>query len=106
MNLSSFEKRIATVEGRTRTNPVVLHLADGSTRTIRGDVKHYFALWNAGSAQCSAELAGEPIPASPLDKEIAWIKSAVTINEPAHRFELMRALLVGPNLEGESEETP
>ena len=75
-------------------DPVVLHMEDGSTRTIRGSGRHF--------QQLCAAFASDT-PEHPLAAELHSIRDAVVIDEGAHIFELLQALLQGPNLTPEDE---
>jgi hypothetical protein len=78
-------------------SPIVLHLPDGSTRNIVGTMRHYRKL--------CALMDGET--ESPLDSELDWLRSAIKIDEQGrHVFELLAAILRGPNTEDETEVTP
>jgi hypothetical protein len=92
---TNFEKRIAALESRIQRNPVVIHLADGSQRIIRGSVKHYFALFQAAMQMHGDDTDYLPMPDHPLFPEIDAIKHSVKIDEPAQMFTLLWAMLQG-----------
>jgi hypothetical protein len=66
-------------------------MVDGTVHQIAGTGKHFLKL----AAQIDTE--------NPLG-ELAWIRDAACISEEVHFFELLQALLQGPNLDGETEE--
>jgi hypothetical protein len=92
---SNLQKRLAALRAAVGAGSIVtLHMPDGSLHQIRGDNKHYFKL--AALLDSEAEI--------PFDSELAWIRDAVRIDEPDHLYELLAALLSGPNLEGQEAE--
>jgi hypothetical protein len=92
---TSIEKRIAVLEAKFQREPVILHFADGSQRTIRGDMKHWLALNAAASERYQAEAKGLPAPDNPLSNELDAVKNSVRIDEPAQMFNLLWAMLQG-----------
>jgi hypothetical protein len=93
---TNFEKRIAALEAKFQREPVILHFADGSQRTIRGDIRHWFTLNAAASERYQAEAAGLPVPENPLSNELDAVKNSIRIDEPAQMFNLLWAMLQGP----------
>jgi hypothetical protein len=91
---ASNEKRLAALNSAVGGGEaVILHMADGTVHQIRGDSKHFL------------KLAAQIDTGNPLG-ELAWIRDAARIVEPAHQFELLQALLQGPNREGEEDGPP
>ena len=89
-------KRIAALEAQFKTEPVILHFADGSQRTIRGDIKHWLALNAAASERYQAEAKGLTVPENPLSNELDAVRNSIRIDEPAQMFNLLWAMLQGP----------
>jgi hypothetical protein len=105
--VNSLEKRIAALEARTGADPVILHFADGSQRTIRGSYKHWAALNEASTDRHAAQGAGHPTPTNSLQGELDAIRDAVRIEEYAGMFNLLQVMLQGPvsrDHEGKSDE--
>jgi hypothetical protein len=94
------EKRIAALEAKFQREPVILHFADGSQRTIRGDIRHWLALNAAASERYQAEAKGLPVPENPLSNELDAVKNSIRIDEPAQMFNLLWAMLAGPTERG------
>jgi hypothetical protein len=102
--MNSFGKEIGDFEGKAETEPVILHLADGSRRTVSGDPAHWFALIDAWRERSNAEDAGQPVPASPLSDELDAIRDAIRVDEPdGHMYDLLSAILRSPSSPGNEE---
>lgn len=97
----NIRQRIEALEARYQREPVILHFADGSQRTIRGNIKHWFALNRAAFERMNAEDEGLPVPENPLSDEVEALKSSIRIDEPAGMFNLLWAILSGPIARGE-----
>lgn len=92
---ADIQKRIATLEGRFSRGPIVLHLANGSERRIRGDVQHWISLCRAMS-DSTRHLADE----------LEAIRDSVRIDEPAGLFNLLWALQHSPTAPDREEVVP
>ncbi|MFY9855047.1 MAG: hypothetical protein WAK26_14345 [Terracidiphilus sp.] len=89
---ANLERRLAALKAQISGNPVVLLMADGSERTIRGDNKNYFRL--------AALLDGEP-ESYIDDPDLNALRDAVHIEETGGMFQLLAAIASGPNSDGE-----
>ncbi|MGA3345269.1 MAG: hypothetical protein ABSC76_10410 [Terracidiphilus sp.] len=85
---ANLERRLAALKAQIGGNPVVLLMADGTQRTIRGDIRNYFRL--------AALLDGEP-ESYIDDAELNALKNAVRIDEEGQRYGLLGIMLQGPN---------
>jgi hypothetical protein len=95
--IANLQKRLTALRAAVGGgSPIVLHLPDGSTHNIVGTMRHYHKL--------CALMDGET--ESPLSCELDWLRSAIKIDESAHLYELLAAILRGPNTEDETEVTP
>jgi hypothetical protein len=102
--MNSLGKRIAALEARMGVDPVILHFADGSQRTIRGGYKHWVALNEADTDRYAAQDAGRPITKNSLQDELDAIRDAVRIEECAGMFNLLQVMLQGPVSRGQEEQ--
>jgi len=70
-----FEKRVRRLESESKLDPVILHFADGSTRTIPFSDKHLRDLYRATT---------DPSAAMPLlKKHLDWIAECTGMTEPS-----------------------
>jgi hypothetical protein len=81
-----FAKRLRALEARLITDPVILHLADGSTRELHGPGDLVLRLFRG---VFGADLS--PVQAAQLD----LIRESVSAEEPGggHMIELLRCML-------------
>jgi hypothetical protein len=82
MKTINLRRRLEALEKGVTTEPIVLHMPDGRTETLRGDVLDLF----------SRAVGGERTP------EMELISQSISSVEPggAHMIDLARALLNGP----------
>jgi hypothetical protein len=82
MKTINLRRRLEALEKGVTTEPIVLHMPDGRTETLRGDVLDLF----------SRALGGERTP------EMELISQSISSVEPGggHMIDLARALLNGP----------
>jgi hypothetical protein len=82
MKTINLRRRLEALEKGVTTEPIVLHMPDGRTETLRGDVIDLF----------SRARDGDRTP------EIELIAQSISSTEPdgAHMIDLARALLNGP----------
>jgi hypothetical protein len=88
-NRRMLEKRLRALETRVQLDPVILTLADGTSRTIRGSPAHTLCLLR------SVFRTDGLTPAEAADREL--LRRAVTIKEPSGSLlELAHAILNSP----------
>jgi hypothetical protein len=86
-----FSPRLARLAAKISNEPITLVMAGGEEHLIRGGLRHWLEL-----ADCLARGVHE--------REIGWLATATAFKNDHHNlFELMAALIVGP--EGESKPT-
>jgi hypothetical protein len=90
--IEHLRRRVELLERRVG-GAVILTMADGTTRQLPGASKYYHRL--CALLDSDAECA-----------ELTWVKTAAHIDEPGHVYELLRALLQGPNETEASECVP
>jgi hypothetical protein len=93
---SDLKKRINALELALGKDPIVVHLPNGTQRTISPKVEHYFELYEACMVRGRARFKGQPIPKNPLDSELDAVRDAIRIDEPARLYDMLSALLRSP----------
>jgi hypothetical protein len=96
--------RVEMLEQRAGRAAVTLHMPSGEVRFVRGDQRHWVALYQAWTERMQAELEELSEPASALSSELNAIRDALKIDEDGGRFGLFAILMQGPNCEGEESE--
>lgn len=87
-------ERLARIEARVKADPVVLTMPNGTQHHIRGTSRHFFKLF-----RYIGMLKSETIPPAErdgnLDREVAWLRSAVEIKDPDGMGVLFSGMLAG-----------
>ena len=76
--INSLNKRLGALEAKASTGHILLHFADGSTRSIR--LKNPLQCFIAAANRVSCRCEGAPMPTSPHDELIELLGRATKVD--------------------------
>jgi hypothetical protein len=98
-------KRIQRLAAKFGEDLVTLRMVDGSVHEIVGTIPHFIELMDVLAKRDVAKSRGESQPKSRFDSEIDWLRDAVEFEEEHFLFELLGAIIAGPDVEVSNEPT-